>query len=109
MGGVACEYESWASSTRSIHDNLEIERVEGEEERPRMRSHSLGKKKNQVLLEGYVEAADEDLTRTKSLTDEDLDELKGCLDLGFGFSYDEIPEHLAGLGIVLLHEPEVQG
>ncbi|KAF5452333.1 hypothetical protein F2P56_027341 [Juglans regia] len=29
---------------------------------------------------------------TKSLTDEDLDELKGCLDLGFGFSYDEIPE-----------------
>ncbi|XP_027364064.1 uncharacterized protein LOC113871273 [Abrus precatorius] len=47
------------------------------------------KKKNQVLLEGYV---DEDLARTKSLTDEDLDELKGCLDLGFGFSYDEIPE-----------------
>jgi hypothetical protein len=26
------------------------------------------------------------------LTDDDLDELKGCLDLGFGFSYDEIPE-----------------
>ncbi|KAI8004266.1 hypothetical protein LOK49_LG08G02069 [Camellia lanceoleosa] len=51
------------------------------------------KKKNQVFLEGYVEAADEDdLTRTKSLTDEDLEELKGCLDLGFGFSYDEIPE-----------------
>ncbi|TKY50564.1 hypothetical protein E2542_SST22068 [Spatholobus suberectus] len=46
-------------------------------------------KKKQVLLEGYVE---EDLARTKSLTDEDLDELKGCLDLGFGFSYDEIPE-----------------
>lgn len=53
----------------------------------------LQKKKSQVLLEGYVEAADEDdLVRTKSLTDEDLDELKGCLDLGFGFSYDEIPE-----------------
>ncbi|CAL5414085.1 unnamed protein product [Camellia sinensis] len=51
------------------------------------------KKKKQVFLEGYVEAADEDdLTRTKSLTDEDLEELKGCLDLGFGFSYDEIPE-----------------
>lgn len=51
------------------------------------------KKKKQVLLEGYVETADEDdLTRTKSLTDEDLDELKGCLDLGFGFSYEEIPE-----------------
>ncbi|KAE8704555.1 GLUTATHIONE PEROXIDASE 2 family protein [Hibiscus syriacus] len=45
------------------------------------------KKKNEVLLE----AVDE-LKRTKSLTGEDLDELKGCLDLGFGFSYDEIPE-----------------
>ncbi|KAA8527297.1 hypothetical protein F0562_034606 [Nyssa sinensis] len=51
------------------------------------------KKKNQVFLEGYVETSDEDeLLRTKSLTDEDLDELKGCLDLGFGFSYEEIPE-----------------
>ncbi|KAK9288021.1 hypothetical protein L1049_016466 [Liquidambar formosana] len=60
---------------------------------PKMKSKKTTKKKNQVLLEGYVEAADEDdLTRTKSLTDEDLDELKGCLDLGFGFSYEEIPE-----------------
>ncbi|XP_059654348.1 uncharacterized protein LOC132301073 [Cornus florida] len=51
------------------------------------------KKKNQVFLEGYVETPEEDdLLRTKSLTDEDLDELKGCLDLGFGFSYEEIPE-----------------
>ncbi|KAJ6794951.1 Uncharacterized protein M6B38_228585 [Iris pallida] len=56
-----------------------------------------------VALEGYLEPADcgsdrgsdssGDLVgRTKSLTDEDLEELKGCLDLGFGFSYDEIPE-----------------
>ncbi|KAJ6806489.1 uncharacterized protein M6B38_174760 [Iris pallida] len=58
-----------------------------------------------VTLEGYVEPADGagsdhggsdsggDLVgRTRSLTDEDLEELKGCLDLGFGFSYDEIPE-----------------
>lgn len=52
------------------------------------------KKKKGVFLEGYVEAGgeEEDLTRTKSLTDEDLEELRGCLDLGFGFSYDEIPE-----------------
>ncbi|KAG9447080.1 hypothetical protein H6P81_013208 [Aristolochia fimbriata] len=58
------------------------------------------KKQSQVLLEGYVESGEEDdqeqgskgVTRTKSLTDDDLDELKGCLDLGFGFSYDEIPE-----------------
>jgi hypothetical protein len=58
------------------------------------RSNSLPvilKKKNQVLLQGYIED-DDDLMRTKSLTDDDLDELKGCLDLGFGFSYDEIPE-----------------
>ncbi|KAJ6795320.1 Uncharacterized protein M6B38_226270 [Iris pallida] len=68
-----------------------------------------------VTLEGYLEGAAADtgsrssevmtaeeqqqqqqqqvvVGRTKSLTDEDLDELKGCLDLGFGFSYDEIPE-----------------
>ncbi|XP_048565427.1 uncharacterized protein LOC125545512 isoform X2 [Triticum urartu] len=30
--------------------------------------------------------------RTRSLTEEDLEELKGCLDLGFGFSYHEIPD-----------------
>lgn len=59
---------------------------EGERER---RVEKKGKKKKQVLLEGYVE---EDLARSKSLSDEDLEELKGCLDLGFGFSYDEIPE-----------------
>ncbi|XP_010912805.1 uncharacterized protein [Elaeis guineensis] len=55
-----------------------------------------------VMLEGYVEAGegvdhgtgggDGVVGRTKSLTDEDLEELKGCLDLGFGFSYEEIPE-----------------
>ena len=50
-------------------------------------------KKNQILLEGFVEASDEDnLTRTKSLTDDDLEDLKGCVDLGFAFCYDEIPE-----------------
>ncbi|CAH2059901.1 unnamed protein product [Thlaspi arvense] len=58
--------------------------------------NKLEKRKSQVLLEGYVEAAatddQDDLTRAKSLTDDDLEELKGCLDLGFGFSYDEIPE-----------------
>ncbi|XP_022959537.1 uncharacterized protein LOC111460587 [Cucurbita moschata] len=51
------------------------------------------KKKNQILLEGFVEVSDEEnLTRTKSLTDDDLEELKGCVDLGFAFCYDEIPE-----------------
>lgn len=57
----------------------------------------LERKKSQVLLEGYVETLatldnQGDLTRSKSLTDDDLEDLKGCLDLGFGFSYDEIPE-----------------
>ncbi|KAG2267240.1 hypothetical protein Bca4012_069844 [Brassica carinata] len=59
----------------------------------------LEKKKSHVLLEGYVESLatldnnnQDDLSRSKSLTDDDLEDLKGCLDLGFGFSYDEIPE-----------------
>ncbi|PAN16458.1 hypothetical protein PAHAL_3G062300 [Panicum hallii] len=37
-------------------------------------------------------AADDGVGRSRSLTDDDLEELKGCADLGFGFSYDEIPE-----------------
>ncbi|KAF8093953.1 hypothetical protein N665_0373s0010 [Sinapis alba] len=49
----------------------------------------LEKKKSNVLLEGLV---NDDLKRTKSLTDDDLEELKGCVDLGFGFNYEEIPE-----------------
>ncbi|WVZ67824.1 hypothetical protein U9M48_016853 [Paspalum notatum var. saurae] len=32
------------------------------------------------------------VARTRSLTEDDLEELKGCLDLGFGFAYSEIPE-----------------
>ncbi|CAH8351132.1 unnamed protein product [Eruca vesicaria subsp. sativa] len=52
------------------------------------------KKKSNVLLEGYVvdTVVNDDLKRTKSLTDDDLEELKGCVDLGFGFNYEEIPE-----------------
>lgn len=57
------------------------------------KTHKKKKQHQKVYLEGYVETSDEDeLGRTKSLTDDDLEELKGCLDLGFGFSYDEIPE-----------------
>lgn len=36
--------------------------------------------------------SDGGVARTKSLTEDDLEELKGCLDLGFGFAYSEIPE-----------------
>jgi hypothetical protein len=32
------------------------------------------------------------VARAKSLTEDDLADLKGCLDLGFGFAYHEIPE-----------------
>ncbi|XP_010525931.1 PREDICTED: uncharacterized protein LOC104803633 [Tarenaya hassleriana] len=68
-----------------------------EEKRKEAKKNTLEKKKSQVLLEGYVEAVNvdgdhDDLKRTKSLTDDDLEELKGCVDLGFGFSYEEIPE-----------------
>ncbi|XP_021721722.1 uncharacterized protein LOC110689279 [Chenopodium quinoa] len=60
---------------------------------PKSRIRKPRKRVPQVCLEGYVEPSDDDdLPRTKSLTDDDLDELKGCVDLGFGFSYDEIPE-----------------
>lgn len=64
------------------------------------------RRRGQILMEGFVEepisnesdplSEGSDIpqcfSRTKSLTDEDLDELKGCLDLGFGFNYEEIPE-----------------
>ncbi|KAL0908133.1 hypothetical protein M5K25_022606 [Dendrobium thyrsiflorum] len=63
---------------------------------------SKGRSGGSVMLEGYVEVGDggekgsegggEVVGRTKSLTDEDLEDLKGCLDLGFGFNYEEIPE-----------------
>jgi hypothetical protein len=39
-----------------------------------------------------VAGGDDAVGRSRSLTDDDLEELKGCADLGFGFSYDEIPE-----------------
>lgn len=43
-----------------------------------------------VMLEAAA-ASGAVVGRTRSLTEEDLEELKGCLDLGFGFSYHEIP------------------
>ncbi|KAM0857223.1 hypothetical protein ACQ4PT_048605 [Festuca glaucescens] len=44
------------------------------------------------MLEGAASVGGAVVGRTRSLTEEDLKELKGCLDLGFGFSYHEIPE-----------------
>ncbi|KAG7018467.1 hypothetical protein SDJN02_20335, partial [Cucurbita argyrosperma subsp. argyrosperma] len=97
------ESETWVSSVNGIReepdDEISIEVEEGvvsdsdldESDQMGVKKKMKMKKRNQVLLEGFVEDED-DLMRTKSLTDEDLDELKGCVDLGFGFSYDEIPE-----------------
>ncbi|KAG2557363.1 uncharacterized protein LOC120686225 [Panicum virgatum] len=54
-----------------------------------------------VVVAGEVEGGSPDAAlsregsgvgRARSLTDDDLEELKGCVDLGFGFSYHEIPE-----------------
>ncbi|KAK3204480.1 hypothetical protein Dsin_018526 [Dipteronia sinensis] len=103
MGGSSYETESWGvveseniDETQSLnltstgfHQEL---RTTLDFDKSKLKTKKK-KKKNQVLLEGYVETdSEDDLKRTKSLTDDDLDELKGCLDLGFGFSYDEIPE-----------------
>ncbi|KAL4591218.1 hypothetical protein LXL04_004172 [Taraxacum kok-saghyz] len=99
----SCSYESMSSISERIfreEQYPELETSIDHENRSGSLKHedlwsknSIRKKKNQVFLEGYVETSDEDdLVRAKSLTDEDLDELKGCFDLGFGFSYEEIPE-----------------
>ncbi|PKU71619.1 uncharacterized protein LOC110105016 isoform X2 [Dendrobium catenatum] len=77
-----------------------IEEIDMEEEAEWSRK---GRKKADaaVMLEGYVNnikppvisgEGEPGVCRTKSLTDEDLEDLKGCCDLGFSFSYKEIPE-----------------
>ncbi|WOL04433.1 hypothetical protein Cni_G13154 [Canna indica] len=119
MGGYPFETEcrEWMSSsvTSMERKDEEVEEttvgapeeVQGEEDEEVMRIQWRGwreedpwprKSGSGVTLEGYVDGADggeegsSNFGRTKSLTDEDLEELKGCLDLGFGFSYEEIPE-----------------
>ncbi|XP_039000316.1 uncharacterized protein LOC120126087 isoform X2 [Hibiscus syriacus] len=94
MVGFSSQTQPWVFTTNSDNFDkqcLDLVKMDQEDEdtnksNPDVMSNKK-KKKNEVLLE----AVDE-LKRTKSLTGEDLDELKGCLDLGFGFSYDEIPE-----------------
>lgn len=81
--------------TEEIWNKMSRTRSAGGNRNESLIRRTKSEKKSQVLLEGYVEGAcdsEDDLKRTRSLTDDDLDELKGCLDLGFGFSYDEIPE-----------------
>ncbi|KAH9624723.1 hypothetical protein KSS87_015622 [Heliosperma pusillum] len=88
----------YISDTKTQQKNRQIFIEEEDEEMIQYKPKQPKKKPikrvpQKVCLEGYVEPLDDDvLPRTKSLTDDDLDELKGCVDLGFGFSYDEIPE-----------------
>ncbi|RWR83837.1 Protein of unknown function DUF1685 [Cinnamomum micranthum f. kanehirae] len=80
--------------------NLNCDFEETIQTRPNDDPWSKKKKKGEIFLEGYLETdgreemqmQQQGFLRTKSLTEDDLDELKGCLDLGFGFSYEEIPE-----------------
>lgn len=93
---IDMDYSNTKPELRDATDNVIIKPKEELWERRR----------GQILMEGFVEepisnesdplSEGSDIpqcfSRTKSLTDEDLDELKGCLDLGFGFNYEEIPE-----------------
>lgn len=93
---IDMDYSNTKPELRDATDNVIIKPKEELWERRR----------GQILMEGVVEepisnesdplSEGSDIpqcfSRTKSLTDEDLDELKGCLDLGFGFNYEEIPE-----------------
>lgn len=53
---------------------------------------TLERKPSKVMLEGYVGGGDGRLGRSTSLTSDDLEDLKGCVDLGFEFSYEDIPK-----------------
>ncbi|KAG6491422.1 hypothetical protein ZIOFF_052764 [Zingiber officinale] len=73
------------------------------EERP------LSRKNSEVILEGYVGGGGNGrLGRTTSLTSDDLEDLKGCVDLGFEFRYDDIPELRSTLPALELCYPRAQ-
>lgn len=55
-------------------------------------SHSSRTAHDSCGEEARISSPRPDATRAKSFTHVDLDELKGCLDLGFGFNYEEMPE-----------------
>lgn len=55
-------------------------------------SHSSKTAHDSCGEEARISSPRPDATRAKSFTHVDLDELKGCLDLGFGFNYEEMPE-----------------
>jgi hypothetical protein len=67
-----------------------------------------------VVVQGAVEAAwpqrarpivlggDPGVGQSRSLADDDLEEFKGCVDLGIRFSYNEIPELFGTLHVLEL-------
>ncbi|XP_074591122.1 uncharacterized protein LOC141847028 [Curcuma longa] len=77
-------------------------RISGTEER------TLERKPSKVMLEGYVGVGDGRLGRSTSLTSDDLEDLKGCVDLGFGFSYEDIPKLSSTLPALELCYPRGQ-
>ncbi|TVU11858.1 hypothetical protein EJB05_45467, partial [Eragrostis curvula] len=50
------------------------------------------------------DGGDDGVGWSRSLTDDDIEELKGCADLGFKFSYDEIPEFCYSMSQRLLDD-----
>ncbi|GLJ18002.1 hypothetical protein SUGI_0317210 [Cryptomeria japonica] len=56
------------------------------------------RKKDQVVCEKESRAVNRSVSdcgdRSRCLRDEDLEELRGCIDLGFRFSFDEDHDHL---------------
>ncbi|KAG6534932.1 uncharacterized protein LOC121991512 [Zingiber officinale] len=98
--GSSC-FEADFSEERREDEEPKVVAVEEEEVilwRGRWVEESWPRKSGEVMLEGYIDAEDggeegkNGVGRTKSLTDEDLEDLKGCLDLGFAFSYEVIPD-----------------
>ncbi|XP_074574767.1 uncharacterized protein LOC141831258 [Curcuma longa] len=88
--------------------------MEAEEKRVRVQrggaaeERTLSRKGSEVILEGYVVGGNGRLGRTTSLTSDDLEDLKGCVDLGFEFRYDDIPELSSTLPALELCYPRTQ-
>lgn len=89
--------------TRAEEKRGRVQRGGAAEER------TLSRKASEVILEGYVVGGGNGrLGRTTSLTSDDLEDLKGCVDLGFEFRYDDIPELRSTLPALELCYPRAQ-
>ncbi|XP_031403300.1 uncharacterized protein LOC116212760 [Punica granatum] len=86
------EYEEWPFITNDDDNhergNNSMRQTHQQESRQGLLEEEPGPARRLRGGEPRGRVNDED----EELMYDDLDELKGCLDLGFGFSYDEIPE-----------------